>query len=104
MTRIPVEHEIYRLIGTWLLPKSHVGGTRTTRGGVAELSSAGRLVGLIRLWHATNGRLLRSLTGHTNTVYSLTVSTEGKQLASGSFDRSAKVWVLSTGKRLTRCQ
>ena len=79
-------------------------GTRTTRGEVAESTSGGRLVGLIRMWNATNRRLLRSLTGHTHTVYSLAVSTDGKQLVSGCFDRSVKVRVTSTGKRLIRRQ
>jgi len=54
------------------------------------------------LWNAANGRLLRYLTGHTNTVYSLAFSPDGKRLVSGSFDRTVKLWQTKTGKRVTQ--
>jgi WD40 repeat protein len=34
-------------------------------------------------------------TGHTNTVSSLAWSPDGKEIASGSFDSTAKVWKIA---------
>ncbi len=44
--------------------------------------------------------LLRTLTGHTNGVTSVALSADGQTLASGSNDRTIKVWNLSTGKEV----
>ncbi|MGK7874389.1 MAG: hypothetical protein AB4426_14070 [Xenococcaceae cyanobacterium] len=50
-------------------------------------------------------KLLRTLTGHTNSVRSLAISSWQEQsdrqiLASGSFDNTIKIWNLNTGKLL----
>ena len=37
--------------------------------------------------------------GHTYTVYNVTFSPDGRQLATGSYDKTARVWDLSTGKQ-----
>ena len=47
---------------------------------------------------AQRGRLRSTLTGHTNRVESLAFSRDGSMLASGSSDRTAKVWDLATGR------
>jgi Tol biopolymer transport system component len=43
---------------------------------------------------------LRTLTGHTLPIYSLGFSPDGRWLASGSLDKTAKVWDLTTGGEL----
>lgn len=48
--------------------------------------------GLIKLWDIDSGRLLRTLTEHTDTVYSLAFNPDGKILASGSGDGTIKIW------------
>jgi hypothetical protein len=40
----------------------------------------------------------RTLTGHTDEVYSVALSADGQTLASGSSDKTIKVWNLSTGQ------
>ena len=44
--------------------------------------------------------LLRTLTGHTDPVWSVAISPDGLTLVSGSFDHTIKVWNLPTGKEL----
>ena len=41
-----------------------------------------------------------SLKGHADPVYSVAVSPDGKLFATGSFDKTAKLWDTSTGKEL----
>lgn len=41
-----------------------------------------------------------SFRGHTEAVYSVTLSPDGKLVATGSFDRSLRVWDAATGKPL----
>ncbi|GAB4406528.1 MAG: hypothetical protein OHK0053_32810 [Microscillaceae bacterium] len=51
--------------------------------------------GRIRLIDLNTGRQKGILTGHTNVVYSLDFSSDGKYLASGSGDKSIRVWDMS---------
>jgi WD40 repeat protein len=54
----------------------------------------------IRIWDATSGTELNSLTGHKNFVNVMAFSNDGQMLASGSFDSTIKLWDTSTGKEL----
>src|SRR4028118_785559 len=44
--------------------------------------------------------LLRTLEGHSNSVNAVAVTADGKRAISGSFDKTIKVWGLTTGKEL----
>jgi WD40 repeat protein len=46
------------------------------------------------------GKLLRTLYGHQDTVISVSISPDGKTLASGSGDKTIKIWEIGTGKLL----
>ncbi|KAF0983564.1 hypothetical protein FDP41_010629 [Naegleria fowleri] len=52
----------------------------------------------IKLWDPTVGKCLHSLTKHTDPVYSVAFSPDGKYLASGSFDRFLHIWSVHDGK------
>jgi len=46
----------------------------------------------VKLWDATQGKLLMFLVGHKATVKSVAFSPDGRLLATGSDDRSARLW------------
>ena len=47
---------------------------------------------VIKLWDLGSGRRIKSMTGHTSTIYSLEYSRDGSLLASGSADETARIW------------
>src|SRR3990170_8797570 len=52
----------------------------------------------IKIWNAETGELIRTLLGHTNSVWSVCFSSDNKQIVSGSCDRSIKIWNAETGE------
>lgn len=46
----------------------------------------------VRLWEVERGACLFALTKHTEPVYSVAFSPDGKYLASGSFDKCVHIW------------
>ncbi|HIK28453.1 MAG: hypothetical protein N3E45_00455 [Oscillatoriaceae bacterium SKW80] len=56
--------------------------------------------GLIQVRHLDTGEILYSLTEHSGKVYSVAISPDGQILASGSQERTVKLWNLKTGKLL----
>jgi WD40 repeat protein len=56
--------------------------------------------GVIRIYQADDGRLLRTLEGHLDGVSSVTFDPLGTTLASGSYDRTVKLWNVASGQPL----
>ncbi|MBA0685614.1 hypothetical protein Goari_013267, partial [Gossypium aridum] len=52
----------------------------------------------VKLWDVELGKLLYSLNGHKDPVYSVAFSPNGEYLASGSLDKSMHIWSLKDGK------
>ncbi|KAG2724289.1 hypothetical protein I3760_01G009600 [Carya illinoinensis] len=52
----------------------------------------------VKLWDVELGKLIHSLNGHRDPVYSVAFSPNGEYLASGSLDRSMHIWSLKEGK------
>ena len=52
------------------------------------------------VWDAASGLELQTLNGHTSPVNSVSWSSDGKRLATGSWDGTAKVWDLAGGREL----
>ncbi len=53
-----------------------------------------------KIWDAQTGKLLLTLTGHTNEVKGIAFSPDGKRLVTKSSDLTIKVWDMATGKVL----
>ena len=53
---------------------------------------------LIKLWDATTGKQLHTLTGHTRWVKSIAFSADSKTLASGDEYETIRLWDTTTGK------
>ena len=54
----------------------------------------------LKIWDATDGRLLHTLEGHTSYIRHAAVSSDGKRAVSASADKTLKVWDLAEGKLL----
>lgn len=52
----------------------------------------------VRLWDVERGVCIHTLTKHTEPVYSVAFSPDGKHLASGSFDKCVHIWSTQTGQ------
>ncbi|XP_023517829.1 WD40 repeat-containing protein HOS15-like isoform X1 [Cucurbita pepo subsp. pepo] len=52
----------------------------------------------VKLWDVEQGKLINSLNGHREPVYSVAFSPNGEYLASGSLDKSMHIWSLKSGK------
>ncbi|CAO2828214.1 unnamed protein product [Amaranthus hypochondriacus] len=52
----------------------------------------------VKIWDVELGKVLHSLNGHREAVYSVAFSPNGEYLASGSLDRSLHVWSLREGR------
>jgi WD40 repeat protein len=68
--------------------------------------SFGLIVVLLGLYRAdasepaTSGRLVTVLKGHTEAVYAIAFTPDGKQVLTGSFDKTIKLWDAVTGKEI----
>jgi len=54
----------------------------------------------VKLWEVESGKEIRTLTGHTDDVFSVHFSPDGKCLASGSWDNTVKLWEVESGKEI----
>jgi hypothetical protein len=56
--------------------------------------------GEIRQWNVSDGKLLRTIEGHRDAIYSVALSPDGKILATGSYDQKIKLWTVENGEEL----
>jgi eukaryotic-like serine/threonine-protein kinase len=54
----------------------------------------------VRLWETSSGKLIRAMSGHTNEVFHLAFSPDGKRLASASLDQTGRLWDGETGREI----
>lgn len=61
---------------------------------------AGRGDDTIYVWNFKQKEKLERLTGHTDFIRSLAISPDGKRLASGSWDKTARLWDVESGEQI----
>jgi len=54
----------------------------------------------IKLWDVKDGKIIKTLEGHTNIVNSAAFSSDGATIVSGSSDKTIKLWDSKDGKRI----
>jgi WD40 repeat protein len=57
---------------------------------------------MVRLWELNTGKELRHFEGHSSFIRSMVFSPDGRQILTGSDDKTARLWDPATGKELRR--
>lgn len=92
MTRMPLR-TISGIAGnTNALTFSNDGTSLFAAGGDAGIS------GVAYHFSVADGKLVRQFAGHTDALYAMAVSPDGKQLATGGYDQKIKLWDIASGK------
>ncbi|MBI3822361.1 MAG: WD40 repeat domain-containing protein [Planctomycetes bacterium] len=58
--------------------------------------------GVLQAWEVADNKYLRDFKGHTDEVWAVAVSPDGKSIASGSQDKTARIWDFATGNEITQ--
>ena len=69
--------------------------------GVAMLASCS-FDRTVKVWDPNQGKELKHLLGHTESVYSVSFSPDCKVLASGAFDGLCYLWDINSGKSISQ--
>jgi parallel beta-helix repeat protein len=76
-------------------------GRLLASGSCGQRDSSGDCIqGEIKLWDVASGSEVRTLTGHTDRVFSVAFSPDGRLLASGSGDNTIKLWDVASGSEV----
>lgn len=73
-------------------------GTGTNNPNMNLILASASFDSTVRLWDVERGACIHTLTKHTEPVYSVAFSPDGKFLASGSFDKCVHIWSTQSGQ------
>lgn len=85
---------------------SKAGSSRALTRGSLAISPNGEILAsadsildrTIKIWDLRTGKVLRTLTGHSDSVVAVAFSSDSQQLVSGSKDTTIRIWDLHTGE------
>ena len=52
----------------------------------------------VRIWNADTGECVRVLEGHSDCVWSVSLSEDASMIISGSWDKTVRIWNADTGE------
>ena len=55
---------------------------------------------VVRLWNVITGEQINTLVGHTGWLTSVAISPDGNKIATGDFNKTAKIWDVETSRVL----
>ena len=84
--------------------KGHTNGVFGLKQITPSILASGSYDRTIKLWDITSGQLIRTLTGHTNSIGWSIDLLNSQTLVSGSYDQTIKLWNWSTGECLSTIQ
>ena len=64
------------------------------------ITTANEEENLVKIWEAESGKLLRTINAHADIITSISVSRDGKYLLSAGHDEYARIWEVSSGRKV----
>ena len=65
------------------------------------IATGGKFDKTVQLWDANTGKSISTFKGHTDGIYSVAFSPDGKTIVSGSLDNTARLWDTQTEKSIS---
>lgn len=94
----PLLHDLQAHIKEIYTIKWSPTGPKTNNPNASLVLASASFDSTVRLWDVDRGIDVHTLTRHTEPVYSVAFSPDGRLLASGSFDKCVHIWSVQTGQ------
>jgi WD40 repeat protein/uncharacterized caspase-like protein len=62
--------------------------------------TGGRNDYMVKIWDIASGRIVRNLSGHTDVVKTVAITSDARYIVSGSDDKTVKIWDIRSGRQV----